>query len=139
MIQIEDYDEPKYVISIVTRLVDLHPQTLRHYENIGLVTPSRSKGNARLYSQRDVELLRRITRLTQDLGVNLAGVEVILNMAERIEGLQEEMDMLQEELQSRTHYLRESIRAEILETIREMSDENDQRWREIIREVERRF
>ena len=139
MIRIEDYDEPKYVISIVTRLVDLHPQTLRHYENIGLVTPSRSKGNARLYSQRDVELLRRITRLTQDLGVNLAGVEVILNMAERIEGLQEEMDMLQEELQSRTHYLRESIRAEILETIREMSDENDQRWREIIREVERRF
>ncbi len=135
MIQIEDYDEPKYVISIVTRLVDLHPQTLRHYENIGLVTPSRSKRNARLYSQRDVELLRRITRLTQDLGVNLAGVEVILNMAERIEGLQEEMDMLQEELQSTTNYLRESIRAEILETIREMSDENDQRWQEIIREV----
>lgn len=139
MIQSEDYDEPKYVISIVTGLVDLHPQTLRHYENIGLVTPSRSKGNARLYSQRDIELLRRITRLTRDLGVNLAGVEVIFNMAERIEGLQEEIDMLQEELQTRTYYLRESIRAEILETIREMSDENDQRWQEIIQEVERRF
>lgn len=139
MTQIEDYDQPKYVISIVTRLVGLHPQTLRHYENIGLVTPSRSKGNVRLYSQRDVELLRRISRLTQDLGVNLAGVEVILNMAERIENLQDEMDMLQEELRTTTSYLRQSMRVEILRMIRELGDGNDQRWQEIIREVEKRF
>ena len=99
MIQNADFDEPKYVISVVTKQVDLHPQTLRHYENLGLVVPNRSKGNIRLYSQRNVELLHKITRLTRDLGINLAGVQVILHMTERIESLQEEMQMFQEEME----------------------------------------
>ncbi len=139
MIPSEDYDEPRYVISVVTKLVDLHPQTLRHYEDLGLVVPTRSKGNIRLYSQRDIELLRRITRLTQDLGINLAGVEVVLNMAEQIERLRQEVASLQEELQARVEYLRDSIRTELLETIRAMSNEDDDRWQTIILELEKRL
>jgi MerR family transcriptional regulator/heat shock protein HspR len=139
MISSEDYDEPRYVISVVTKLVDLHPQTLRHYEDLGLVVPTRSKGNIRLYSQRDIELLRRITRLTQDLGVNLAGVEVVLNMAEQIERLRHEVASLQEELQARVEYLRDSIRSELLETVRAMSNEDDDRWQTIILELEKRL
>lgn len=84
--------EPIYAISVVSRIVDLHPQTLRHYENLGLLKPTRSGGNRRLYSEHDLERLRLICRLTNDLGVNLAAVEVILNLTEQIETLREEMD-----------------------------------------------
>ena len=139
MIQNENFDEPKYVISVVTKQVDLHPQTLRHYETIGLVIPSRSKGNIRLYSQRDVELLRKITRLTRDLGINLAGVEVILHMTERIESLQDEMQMLQEEMEIKMQTIRESIHAKFLQTVRDVGNENDEYWQEIINELESRF
>jgi MerR family transcriptional regulator, heat shock protein HspR len=81
-------DKPYYVISAAARLVSLHPQTLRHYEEIGLVVPQRSQGNIRLYSPRDIERLHKIARLTQDLGVNLAGVEIILRLSEQVERLQ---------------------------------------------------
>ncbi len=84
----DDYrrdDEPCFVISVAAKLVQLHPQTLRYYDRIGLISPSRTSGRIRLYSQHDIETLRKIARLTDDLGVNLAGVEVILNMSERIE------------------------------------------------------
>ncbi|MHB1294917.1 MAG: heat shock protein transcriptional repressor HspR [Anaerolineae bacterium] len=90
-------DEPCYVISVAAKLVSLHPQTLRYYDRIGLIRPSRTAGRTRLYSQTDVDRLRRIARLTEDLGVNLAGVEVILNMAQRIEELQQELATLQEQ------------------------------------------
>jgi MerR family transcriptional regulator, heat shock protein HspR len=90
-------DEPCYVISVVARLVELHPQTLRYYDKIGLLRPSRTRGRTRLYSLRDVEELRKITRLIEDLGVNLAGVEVIMNMSSRIAELQRELVALQEE------------------------------------------
>lgn len=83
-----DDAEPCFVISVASKLVSLHPQTLRYYDRIGLISPSRTRGRIRLYSQRDVDVLRRIARLTDDLGVNLAGVEVILNMSQRIEELQ---------------------------------------------------
>jgi MerR family transcriptional regulator/heat shock protein HspR len=69
----------------------MHPQTLRSYERLGLVRPQRSSRQSRLYSQRDVERLQRIQRLTRDLGVNLAGVEVILDLLDRMEALREEM------------------------------------------------
>jgi MerR family transcriptional regulator, heat shock protein HspR len=88
--------EPIYAISVVSRMVDLHPQTLRHYENLGLVKPTRSGGNRRLYSEHDLERLRLICRLTNDLGVNLAAVEVILNLTEQIETLREEMEEREE-------------------------------------------
>lgn len=102
-------DEPCYVISVAAKLASLHPQTLRYYDRIGLIRPSRTAGRMRLYSQRDIETLRKIARLTEDLGVNLAGVEVVLNMARRIEELQEEMAMLQQQAEARIAVLRQRI------------------------------
>src|SRR5918911_2272838 len=94
----QDRDEPLYTISIAARLVrperpeePIHPQTLRMYEKLGLVTPKRV-GKNRLYSDRDIQRLRQIQRFTQDMGVNLAGVEVILGLLERIEQMQREME-----------------------------------------------
>ena len=90
-------DEPCYVISVVAKLVDMHPQTLRYYERVGLIKPSRTAGRIRLYSQRDIDSLRRIARITEELGVkNLAGVEVIINMNRRIEELQQQLVELQQ-------------------------------------------
>ena len=80
-----------YMISVVAETYDIHPQTLRLYEREGLLKPSRSEGNTRLYTQEDLERLEVILNLTRDLGVNLAGVEVILNMRQRLEEMQREM------------------------------------------------
>ena len=96
-------DEPCYTIGVVARMVDLHPQTLRNYEQIGLVVPQRSDGNIRLYSQREVERLMKINRLTQELGVNLAGVEIILRMTEQIEALQDQIAALERRLDGSGH------------------------------------
>lgn len=96
------HDEPCYTIGVVARMVDLHPQTLRNYEELGLVVPRRTEGNRRLYSPSEVERLRKINRLTQELGVNLAGVEVILHMAEQIESLQLEIADLRARLAALT-------------------------------------
>jgi MerR family transcriptional regulator/heat shock protein HspR len=93
-------NEPLYTISIAARLVrierpeePIHPQTLRMYERMGLVMPQRI-GKNRLYSERDIERVRQIQRLTQEMGVNLAGVEVILSLLEKIEQLQAEIEAL---------------------------------------------
>lgn len=83
---------PFFAIGVIAAELRVHPQTLRHYERLGLVKPRRSKGNVRLYSQADFERMKLIQRLVNDLGVNLAAVEVILNLTERIEKLQLEMD-----------------------------------------------
>ena len=80
-----------YMISAIAETYDIHPQTLRLYEREGLLTPSRSEGNTRLYTQEDIERLEVILNLTRDLGVNLAGVEVILNMRQRLAEMQGEM------------------------------------------------
>jgi len=80
-----------YMISVVAETYDIHPQTLRLYEREGLLKPSRSEGNTRLYTQEDLERLELILNLTRDLGVNLAGVEVVLNMRQRLEEMQREM------------------------------------------------
>ena len=101
-------DEPCYVISVAAKLVDLHPQTLRRYEEIGLVKPVRASGR-RLYSPRDLERLRKINRLVNDLGINLAGVEVILNMSERMKYLQREMDRMQAEFEAEIERLRREL------------------------------
>jgi MerR family transcriptional regulator/heat shock protein HspR len=93
---------PTYRISVVAERYGLHPQTLRLYEREGLLSPSRSQGNTRLYGDADLQRLEVILHLTRDLGVNLAGVEVILHMRDRLERHQEELrrvaDFLQEEL-----------------------------------------
>ena len=102
-------DEPCYVISVAAKLVDLHPQTLRNYERLGLIEPHRSAGNVRLYSPRDIQRLRQICRLTDELGVNLAGVEVILNMTERMRRMQEEMEGVRAELEAEIERLRRQL------------------------------
>ena len=79
------------MISAVAEMYNIHPQTLRLYEREGLLIPSRSQGNTRLYTEEDLEALRTILNLTRDLGVNLAGVEIILNMRKRMEEMQKEM------------------------------------------------
>jgi MerR family transcriptional regulator/heat shock protein HspR len=92
-----ELDEPRYTISVAARLVELHPQTLRRYEEQGLVSPARISGR-RLYSQRDVQLVRRIAQMMDSLGVNLAAVEVILRMSEQISRLQTEIADLEARL-----------------------------------------
>jgi MerR family transcriptional regulator/heat shock protein HspR len=91
-----------YMISVVSEMLGIHPQTLRIYEREGFIKPKRSGGNTRLYSEEDVEKLEMILRLTRELGVNLAGVEVILSMREKMEQMQLEMEQtvirLREEL-----------------------------------------
>jgi MerR family transcriptional regulator/heat shock protein HspR len=92
-------DEPCYVISVAARMVGMHAQTLRYYERMGVLKPSRSLGRIRLYSVADVNRLRQIHRLIDDLGVNLAGAEVILRMNQRIQEMNEELEELRRELQ----------------------------------------
>jgi MerR family transcriptional regulator/heat shock protein HspR len=95
-------DRPVYIISVAAELVDMHPQTLRLYERKGLIQPKRSGGKTRLYSERDVEKLREIRRLTQELGVNLAGVEEIMKLRDELWALEqrfrEEAERLKTEL-----------------------------------------
>ena len=81
-----------FMISVVSEMLGIHPQTLRIYEREGFIKPKRSEGNTRLYSEEDVEKLEMILRLTRELGVNLAGVEVILSMREKMEQMQHEME-----------------------------------------------
>lgn len=81
-----------YMISAVSERYEIHPQTLRLYEREGLLTPSRSDGNTRLYTEDDLERLEVILKLTRDLGVNLAGVEIILNMREKMEAMQKQIE-----------------------------------------------
>jgi len=91
-----EIDEPVYVISIAAKLVGMHPQSLRLYERLGLLQPARS-GNKRLYSEQDIERLQRIQHLTQDLGINLAGVEVIFDLLDKMEALRSEFEAQIEE------------------------------------------
>src|SRR3954464_6674566 len=85
-----------YMISSVAEMYEIHPQTLRLYEREGLLKPSRTEGNTRLYSEQDLEQLETILSLTRDLGVNLAGVEIILNMRRKIEAMQLEVNEFME-------------------------------------------
>jgi MerR family transcriptional regulator/heat shock protein HspR len=87
-----------FVISVAARLVGVHEQTLRYYERAGLVEPARSKGRIRLYSLHDLERVRQIRRLTDDMGVNLAGVEVIMRLTDRIRELEGQIENLEAEL-----------------------------------------
>jgi MerR family transcriptional regulator/heat shock protein HspR len=101
-----DKDKPLYVISVAAELVDMHPQTLRLYERKGLIEPSRSAGKTRLYSQRNIEQLREIRRLTQELGVNLAGVEEIIR-------LRQKLDVLQQRIEDRIESIQERLQLEL--------------------------
>jgi MerR family transcriptional regulator/heat shock protein HspR len=112
--------EPVYVISVAARLADVHPQTLRIYERKGLINPARVH-NRRSFSEADIERCRLIQELTQEMGVNLAGVKMIMDMRSRIEGMRARMESLEEELESlrqdvedRVQKVRESFRNDIV-------------------------
>ncbi|MCY4599808.1 MAG: MerR family transcriptional regulator [Acidobacteria bacterium] len=94
-------DEPCYVISVASRMVGVHAQTLRTYERIGLLTPKRSRGNIRMFSPADVSRARWIKSLMEDLGINLAGVEVMMRMQARLVELERQVRILEERLGSR--------------------------------------
>ncbi len=91
-------NEPRYVISVAARMLGIQTHTLRYYEKIGIIEPSRSRGNIRLYSDKDIAYLKQLKTLMSDLGINLAGVEVILRLAERLAELQRRIDELESEL-----------------------------------------
>ena len=91
-------DEPRYVISIAARVLGVQTHTLRYYEKIGIIEPSRSGGNTRLYSDRDLAHLRQAKRLMDELGISLAGASVILRMAQRMTELQHQIEGLESEL-----------------------------------------
>jgi MerR family transcriptional regulator/heat shock protein HspR len=91
-------ERPRYMISVAAELVGMHPQTLRQYEEKGLVRPQRTAGNTRLYSEADLERLRLIQRLTTQLGLNLAGVEAVLDLEEQLQRMQSRMERLEREM-----------------------------------------
>ncbi len=93
-----EHDRPRYMISVAAELVGMHPQTLRIYESKGLIRPKRTSGNTRLYSEADVERLRSIQELTTVLGLNLAGVEQVLQMQDEIMRMQRRLDRLEREM-----------------------------------------
>ena len=101
------YDEPCFVISVAARIVGVQTQTLRYYERIGLVRPRRTSGNQRMYSRREVERVQRIRNLMEDLGVNLAGVEVVIKLLDRLQQAEEE----KKELAARVQALERRLRA----------------------------
>ncbi len=111
----DDKDQPRYVISVAAQMLGVHPQTLRLYEREGLVEPKRTGGKIRLYSERDLERIRCIMRLTNDLGVNLAGAEAILNMRERILHLREEFERMRMQMEAEIEELRRQLDIDIHE------------------------
>ncbi|MDX6453525.1 MAG: MerR family transcriptional regulator, heat shock protein HspR [Gaiellaceae bacterium] len=109
-----DGDRPRYMISVAAELVGMHPQTLRIYEQKGLVNPRRTAGNTRLYSDSDVERLRLIQRLTSDWGLNLAGVERVLHMEDELDRLRRRMERMEQEMRRtldevHRHYRRDLV------------------------------
>lgn len=107
----DDYDEPVYVISVAAELAEMHPQTLRTYEREGLILPSRTAGNTRRYSPRDVDRLRFIRYLTQEEGLNLAGVRVVLSMGEQLERAKQRVT----ELEDMVRRLADRLQTEVAE------------------------
>jgi MerR family transcriptional regulator/heat shock protein HspR len=112
---LRDKKQPLYMISVVSEMLHVHPQTLRLYEREGFVTPKRTK-RQRLYSEEDVERLGMIVRLTRELGVNKAGVEVILRLMHRIEGMHREMEEMM-------NFLEENIRKDFAERLNRIFSE----------------
>src|SRR5262245_52282803 len=116
-----DLERGVFMISVAAELAEMHPQTLRMYEARGLITPKRSPKNTRLYSQADVELLRRIQQMTSEEGLNLAGVETVLELEQRLERMRAEMSRMRKraaEMESRMteelERLRKSIGGELV-------------------------
>ena len=107
-------DRPRYMISVAADLVGMHPQTLRIYENKGLVRPNRTAGNTRLYSEQDVERLKLIQRLTTELGLNLAGVEQVLRLQDELNRMRARMARLERELRAEIAEVHRSYKRELV-------------------------
>ena len=107
-------DHPRYMISVAADLVGMHPQTLRIYEQKGLVRPKRTAGNTRLYSELDLERLRLIQRLTTELGLNLAGVEHVLRMQDELNRTRARMQRLERELRAEIAEVHRSYRRDVV-------------------------
>ena len=91
------HDEPVFIISVAARMLGVRTQTLRYYERLGLIEPSRTRGNQRVFSRRDIERIQRIRNLMDDLGVNLAGVEVVMRLLDRLRTAEREIQRLRDE------------------------------------------
>ena len=107
-------DRPRYMISVAAELVGMHPQTLRMYEQKGLVRPQRTAGNTRLYSEADLERLRLIQRLTGELGLNLAGVEAVLGLEEQLQLMQARMKRLEREMREAVEQVHKQYRRDLV-------------------------
>jgi MerR family transcriptional regulator, heat shock protein HspR len=107
-------DRPRYMISVAAELVGMHPQTLRVYEEKGLVRPKRTAGNTRLYSEADLERLRLIQRLTTELGLNLAGVEAVLELEAEVGRMQARMERLEREMREAIEQVHRQYRRELV-------------------------
>jgi MerR family transcriptional regulator/heat shock protein HspR len=116
MMDVKDKKQPLFMISVVSRMLGVHPQTLRLYEREGLITPYRTK-RSRLYSQEDVEKLAMILRLTRELGVNRSGVEIILRLRHKVE-------VLQRELEEAMNFLEDDIRRDFFERFKKIFSED---------------
>ena len=107
-------DRPRYMISVAAAIVGMHPQTLRIYEQKGLVRPKRTPGNTRLYSERDLERLRLVQGLTTELGLNLAGVEAVLALRDEVERLQRRIVRLEREFQEEVAKVHRQYRRDLV-------------------------
>jgi MerR family transcriptional regulator/heat shock protein HspR len=107
-------DRPRYMISVAAELVGMHPQTLRIYENKGLVRPQRTPGGTRLYSEADVERLRIIQRLTTELGLNLAGVELVLRLEDELRKAHDQLERLQKQLRDEVRKVHKEYRRDLV-------------------------
>ena len=107
-------DRPRYMISVAAELVGMHPQTLRIYENKGLVRPKRTPGGTRLYSETDLERLRVIQRLTGELGLNLAGVELVLRLEDELRKAHGRIERLQRQLQEEIQKVHKQYRRDLV-------------------------
>jgi MerR family transcriptional regulator, heat shock protein HspR len=111
---VSDDERPRYMISVAAELVGMHPQTLRMYEQKGLVRPGRTAGNTRLYSDVDVERLRLIQRLTSELGLNLAGVESVLRLEDELARMRRRLERMEKEMRAALDEVHRSYRREVV-------------------------
>jgi MerR family transcriptional regulator, heat shock protein HspR len=107
-------DRPRYMISVAADLVGMHPQTLRIYESKGLIRPKRTAGNTRLYSEADLERLRLIQQLTNELGLNLAGVEQVLRLQDEVQRMRRQLDRMEREMREAINEVHQQYRRDVV-------------------------
>ncbi len=109
-----EHERPRYMISVAAELVGMHPQTLRMYESKGLVRPRRTPGGTRVFSERDLERLKLIQRLTTELGLNLAGVELVLRLEDQLRKAHDRIERLERQLKEEVHDVHRQYRRELV-------------------------